>query len=235
MQPKLASVLTILAFLVASGAMFADESPNDVEAWKKAEQKFKEYYQTVDPDLHYGIFKSRRLEKFLPDWRVYVHISEIINESPNLFLVNRDGTVRNLGNSQLVEDLPTRSFQVKPIAQFVKSQAIKVTSENDAVEVAKLFEELQNASNYIGFLKINTRDFTVFDKEFMEGSYGPRKDYRYTPHAVGNGWIVVVEYIGRPAAVQEPPIYRIELDDNDRFQNIMRLSQSPQLAFPKKD
>jgi hypothetical protein len=108
------------------------------------------------------------------------------------------------------------------VAGFIRLRKIKVQSAEEAVDVAKLFEEVQGAANYVSFLMINTNDFKAFDKAFIEQQFGPRTDWKYSAEKRKDGWTVKVEYVGPPASIQMPPTYEMDLDEHQLFQDLRR-------------
>jgi len=220
--------ISVGAIALSAAAAADDAVTNDAKMWDEAEAKFKEYCKSIDPDLHYAIVRSERLEKLLPGFRVYVPIADVhlIGKS-DLFLVDRQGKVSDLGEAVWTGDNPSKSFQVKKIAAFLKLRRIKVANADDAIEVAKLFEELVQAPGYVSFLRDNTNHFTVFDKRFIERSYGPRSDYQYSATPRDGGWRVKVDYVGPPAMIQAPPKYEIDLDERQRFSDLRQYTEFP--------
>jgi hypothetical protein len=113
----------------------------------------------------------------------------------------------------------TEKYWLCPVVS--QARQIKVRNAEEAVEVVKLFEELQGAANYVAFFKINTKDFTVFDKQFIEDQFGSRIHWRYTPEArAAAGWTVKVDYTGPPAAVRQAPTYEVDVDDQQTFREL---------------
>jgi hypothetical protein len=93
---------------------------------------------------------------------------------------------------------------------------------SSAVEVAKLFEEVQSAAFYVAFLNINTKDFKVFDKALIESQFGPNTNWKYSGEKTKEGWSVKVEYVGPPASIMKPPVYEIDLDEQQMFHDLRR-------------
>src|SRR6185369_10971932 len=84
---------------------------------------------------------------------------------------------------------------------------------------------IAGAADYVGFLKINSKDFTRFDKQFLAhhaDSSSDSPDYKYTAVPVGTGWSVIVDYVGPPASIPAPPLYEIELNKNKEFVDLKR-------------
>src|SRR5690349_3526302 len=134
---RVVSTLAVIALFLFSRVLFADDNPQDAEKWKKVEETFKDYYKQIDSDLHFAVVKSRRLEKYLPDWRVYVRVADTEDGRSNLFLVNRNGTVSDLGWAVMRGDLVAKRAECKPIAEFLKSQKIAIKNRDEAIEFGK--------------------------------------------------------------------------------------------------
>jgi hypothetical protein len=222
-------VVTVLACaLCLLLARTARPEPTDEEIariWAAVEQKFVDYFKKLDPGLHYAEVRSARLRKFLPDWRVMVRTDGHLVGRSNLFLLNRNGEVSDLGEAVWTGDPDGKVFQVKRVNEFVKQRAIRVKSADDAVEIAKLIEEIAEAPDYVGFLKINSKDFTLFDKQFiaLHGGASPdNANYKYTAVPVEGGWGVIVDYIGPPASIPAPPLYEIDLNKDKEFMDLRR-------------
>ena len=166
------------------------------------------------------------MRKYLPDFHVFVRFDRHLVGESRLFLVNREAQITDLGEADWQGNPDTKCWRVARVAEFLRARKIKVQSGDDAIEVAKLFEELQGAPNYVAFLKVNTKDFTLFDKHFMERFYGPNVDFKYTSAERAGGWTIKVEYVGPPAMVREPPTYEIDLDEQHNFQDLRRYPYS---------
>jgi hypothetical protein len=225
-RKRVVAVLTCALCLVA--ARTAQPEPTDEEnarIWAAAEQKFVDHFKKLDPGLHYAEVRSVRLRKFLPDWRVMVRTNGHLVGRSNLFLLNRNGEVSDLGEAVWMGDPDGKVFRVKRVNEFVKQRAIRVKSADDAVEIAKLIEEIAGAADYVDFLKINTHDFTVFDRQFMArhgGASPDSPDYKYTAVPVEGGWGVIVDYVGPPASIPAPPLYEIDLNKDKELMDLRR-------------
>ena len=49
----------------------------------------------------------------------------------------------------------------------MKGRKIKVETAEQAVEVARLVEAIQGSPSFVGMLRLNTKDYTVFDERFL--------------------------------------------------------------------
>jgi hypothetical protein len=213
----------LLCLLVVS--LRVNGQPNPKEAanpWAQAESAIADHLKRIDPNMRSGEFASNLLRKYLPDLRLLVRFDRHYSNETRLFLVNQRGEITELPEEEWRGEPADKCFRVRHIAEFLKQRTIKVQTAEDAVEVAKLFEEIQGAANYVAFLKINTKDFTVFDKAFIEGQFGPRSDWKYSATPRTSGWTVKVEYVGPPASIQQPPTYEIDLNEQRMFQDLRR-------------
>jgi hypothetical protein len=167
-------------------------------------------------------FKSNLLRKYLPDSRLFVRFDRHLSGETRLFFVNQLAVITPLPEEEWRGNAAESCFRVQHIADFMRQRNIRVQSAESAVEAAKLFEEIQGAAVYVSFLRINTKDFTVFDTAFIEAQFGPRSNWQYTAAPREGGWTVKVEYVGPPASIQQPPTYEIDLNAQKMFQDLRR-------------
>jgi hypothetical protein len=191
-------------------------------AWAQAESAIADHLKRVDPNMRSGEFASNLLRKYLPDYRLFVRFDRHYSNETRLFFVNRRGEITELPEEEWRGNPKEECFRVQRIADFLKQREMKVETADQAIEFAKLFEEIQGGANYAAFLKINTKDFTVFDKAFIEGQFGPRTDWKYTATPRVGGWKVQVEYVGPPASIQQPPTYELDVNEQQVFQDLRR-------------
>ena len=203
----------------AAGQSTAKQETNE---WTKADTVMAGHLKQIDPNMRSAIFASALLRKYLPDFRVYVRFDRHLSGETRIFLVNRRGEITPLPNEEWRKNDAEKFARSSQVAEFLKRQKIKVESAEDAVEAARLFEEVQGAADYVAFLNINTKDFKVFDKAFIETQFGPRTDWKYSAGKSKEGWTVTVEYIGPPASIMRPPVYEISLDEKQMFHDLRR-------------
>lgn len=180
------------------------------------------HLKQIDPNMRSAIFASALLRKYLPDFRIYVRFDRHMQGETRIFLVNRRGEITPLPNEEWRGKDTEKFYRSVQVAEFVRKQKIKVQGAGEAVEVAKLFEEVQGAANYVAFLNINTKDFKVFDKAFIESQYGPMTNWKYSAEKRKEGWSVKVEYVGPPTSIRQPPVYEIDLDEQQMFHDLRR-------------
>jgi hypothetical protein len=163
-------------------------------------------------------YRSGLLEKRLPDYRFFV-ITGPYDGSSKIFAVSQLGKVVDLADG--IWSGNDSGFRLRAIPEFLKAQKLPVRNAEEAVEMARLLEEVQGAASYIGFLQLNTRDFKVFDARFISRHYGPQTDWKFTATAADGGWLVKKEYVGEPAMVRAPPTYRISVDEKRQFADVV--------------
>jgi hypothetical protein len=210
-------------FAISPPHLIGQSIPNEAtNEWTKADTAMTEHLKQIDPTMRSAIFASALLRKYLPDFGVYVRFDRHMSGETRIFVVNRRGEITPLPNEEWSRKDGEKFFRSAQVAEFIRQRKIKVQSAEEAVEVAKLFEEVQGAAHYVAFLNINTKDFKVFDKAFIESQFGPRTDWKYSARKTKEGWTVKVEYIGPPASIMEPPVYEIDLDERQMFHDLRR-------------
>ena len=216
-------VLSPLLFTISPpqtpGQSTTKEATNE---WAKADTAITNHLKQIDPNMRSAVFASALLRKYLPDFKVHVRFDRHLAGETRIFLVNRRGEITPLPNEEWRKNDAEKFSRSSQVAEFLRRQKIRVESAEEAVEAAKLFEEVQGAAFYVAFLNINTRDFTVFDKAFIESQFGPRINWKYSAEKRKKGWLVKEEYVGPPASVMNPPVYEIDLDEQQMFQDLRR-------------
>jgi hypothetical protein len=215
----MASVLGMMSPPGATGRPSESEATNE---WTKADAAAAAHLKQIDPNMRSAILASDLLRRYLPDFRVYVRFDRHMGGETRIFLVNRSGEITPLPNEEWTRKDGEKFSRSPQVAEFIRQRKIKVQSAEEAVEVAKLFEEVQGAANYVAFLNINTKDFKIFDKAFIESQFGPRTDWKYSGKKRHEGWSVKVEYVGPPASIMQPPVYEIDLDGEQTFRDLRR-------------
>jgi hypothetical protein len=168
----------------------------------------------IDPKMRHAEFQSERLSKYLPEFRVFVGFERNTIGQSSLFIVNQAAEITDLDDDDW-----------RGIAEFLRARKIQVKRQEEASEFVRLFVELQKAQNYVALLHINTKNFTVFDKRFIEFYYGPRadSDWKYSSEKREGGWKVTVTYVGDPSAsIIMPPNYEIDIDEDGNFRDLRR-------------
>jgi hypothetical protein len=235
-RTQLTVPLTLLA-IVAPTVIAASperEEPATGE-WRQAETAFRAFItplinksrkQLNDPNVQCAEFRSDLLRKYCPNLRLFVRDRAYAGSS-KIWILSRDGKILDLGEGTWRGDNTIKRFRVKEVTDFVRGRKIRIENAEDAIEVAKLVEEIQRAPSYVAFLRINTKDYSVFDKAFLTHHYGPQSNWRYTAQQSNDGWSVKVEYVGPPSMVEAPPTYEIYVDDKKNFEDIRMFTDAP--------
>lgn len=226
-QPAVELTLLAILPLTVIAASPQGEGPATDE-WHQAEATFLAYITPLinksrkdldDPNLQWAEFKSDLLRKYCPNLRLFVR-DRAYAGSPKIWILSRDGKILDLGEGTWRGDNTIEQFRVKEVTDFVRARKIRIENAEDAIEVAKLVEEIQGAPSYVGFLRINTEDYSVFDKAFLTHHYGPQSNWKYTAQQSNEGWTVKVQYVGPPSMVRAPPTYEIYVDGKKNFEDI---------------
>jgi hypothetical protein len=199
--------------------------------WEAAHGKFVEFVTPIveearerlgDPKISWAEVKNELFKKYLPDVRIYVRDGAFSGET-KIWAVTKDGRIEGLGDGTWRGVGENKWFAVEKVPGFLKGRKIKVGSAEEAVEVAKLVEKLAGAASYVGMLRLNTKDYTVFDEAFLRWMYGSEGKWKYTGAKKGEGWDVTVEYVGpQPAMIQQPPVYELVVGEGGAFEDLRR-------------
>ena len=224
------SVLGLWIACACAVTRAAETGDKDAAEWAKAEQAFVTFVTPVvkearerlkDPRIQWARVNNDLLRKYLPDVRVYIRDGAFSGEDM-LWIVTRDGTITALGDGTWRGVGGDKWRAVEKISAYIKGRRIKVESAERAVEVAKLIEFIAGAPSNVGMLRLNTKDYTVFDDGFLKWMYGSKDDWKYSAAKQGTGWQVKVEYVGPPAGVLQPPTYDLVLDGEKQFVDLRR-------------
>lgn len=212
--------------LVACSAASAAQPAADEEAWARAEREFTRFItprlealreRHQQPSIREAQYRSGPLEKYLPDYHLHV-LTGPYDGSSKIFLVSKEGKIVDLGDGSWSGN--ENGYRLQAIPAFLKSRKLPVRNAEEAVEAALLLEEIRGSAGYVGFLQLNTAEFTVFDKRFLSQHYGPQTNWKYSAEPRDQGWLVKKEYTGPTAMVQAPPVYRIEVDEQLRLVDV---------------
>jgi hypothetical protein len=130
------ALIGILAIL-PSFALAQPQQKEVANVWAKAEAKMEAHLKGIDPKMRYAEFKSERLSKYLPEFRVFRGLERNTIGQLSLFIVNKDGDIADFDDDD-----------GGAIADFLRARKIKLNSENDATEFVKFFKELQGRDEY---------------------------------------------------------------------------------------
>jgi hypothetical protein len=227
---RLTSMLALTVIAAPLGA--ANPPAGDAAAWERAEQVFRDYItphlQTArsrhgDPTIQDAEYRSELLRKHLSDFRVHVKTGPY-DGTAKIFLLSKEGKIVELGEGLWIGD--QTGARIREVTAFVKSRKLPVRNAAEAIEAARLTEELQGSAGYVGFLQLNTNGFRVFDSRFLSRHYGPTTDWKYSAEPRAKGWIVKREYVGPPAMVPQPPVYHIDVDDRQLFVDLVDVARA---------
>jgi hypothetical protein len=228
---RCAEILTFTALLFCAHARAA-ESPASNE-WTHAFLNLSNRLGKANPTMHYAEYRSPLLARYLPHLRLYASYDAHRAHVDRIYFLDQQGNVTNLpedwqGNER------EGCWRIREITDFVRQQNIRVTNAQAAVEFAQLMEDIQGAAGRLWMLWANTKHFTVFDWALLEKFHGTKTHWTYTPSPRTNGWSVKVAYVGPPGHVPAPPTYEIDLDDEQRFQDLRRYTDLDPWRFPRK-
>lgn len=225
-----AGILAAAAIAAVPLGTRGEPAADKADPWVQAERSFKEYLAPIleaarnrhgDPTIQDAEYRSELLRKHLPEYRIRVKTGPYDGTS-KLFLLTREGKILDLGETLWRGD--ASGLRVREISDFLKTRKLPVRSAAEAIEAARLTEELQGAPGYVGFLQLNTNGFRVFDSHFISRFYGPPTDWKYTAEPHAKGWTVKREYVGPPAMVPLPPVYEISVDDEKHFADLRNVA-----------
>jgi hypothetical protein len=226
----------VICFLLgaawACGSARGAEAKPDAaaEEWAQAERTFVRFVTPIleearerlkDPRIQWAQVTNDLFRKYLPDVRVYVRDGAYSGDT-KIWVVTRDGKITDLGDGVWTGVGGDQWWAVEKVSAYVKGRRIKVETAEQAVEVARLVEAIQSAPDFVGMLRLNTKDYTVFDERFLSWMYSSKDNWKYAAAKKGGGWEVKAEYVGPPAAVQKPPVYEMVLDGEKRFVDLRR-------------
>jgi hypothetical protein len=218
--------------LTCAAAAPGVENDSEAKEWADAERKFVEFVSPLlkeararlnDPHIQWAQVKNDLLRKYLPDVRLYIRDGAYTGET-KIWIVAKDGRIEDLGDGTWTGVGGNQWWAVEKVSAFVKGRKIKVENPAQAVEVTKLVEGIASSPSFVGMLRLNTKDYTVFDERFLRWLYAPRDDWKYTATEKDAGnWEVKVQYVGPPASIQQPPTYDLVLDQQKQFTDLRRV------------
>jgi hypothetical protein len=222
-------LIIAVAFLVgfaeylAPVAFAQPQEKENTNPGAKAEAKVEAHLKGIDPKLRAAELKSERLSKYLPEFRAFGGFDQDGWGVSRLLLVNQDAEITDLREENWHGEANAKYLRVPRVTEFLRAQKIKLKTREDAIEFVKFFEALQEAPSYVASLDVNTKDFSGFDKSFVEGHYSPRANWKYTSEKREQGWKVTINWVGNQAtSILSPPIYQLEIDEQGNFRDLKR-------------
>lgn len=220
----------LVSLLCLAAAPATQPGADEDAAWAAAHEKFVRFVTPIledartrlnDPHIAWARVNGDLLRKYLPEHRLYVRDGAYDGKS-KIWVVSKGGKISDLSDGMWISRGASSVYTVDRVVGFVKDQKIKVESAEQAIEAAKLVETIQSAPNFVGMLRLNTKDYTVFDENFLKWMYGSDSDWKFSAIKKDAIWEVAKQYIGPPAAVQQPPTYQITLDAENHFIDLQR-------------
>jgi len=210
--------------LAATTATRAEQPKTaDELAWEKAEQRFVKFITPIieeararlgDSQIQWSEVRNDLLRKYMPDVRLYVR-DGAFDAKTKIWALKKDGEIVDLGDGLWKGANGNQWFAAEKVMAFVKDRTIKVGTAEQAVEVVKLMEKMQESPSFVGMLRLNTKNYRVFDENFLKWMYGSDGNWKYTAEAgKDGGWVVKKEYVGpQPAMIQQPPTYDVVIEN----------------------
>ena len=190
------------------------------EEWREADQKWSAFanehmermknYDLTLPraklpnykfDMEWIEVKSKLITKYLTDYRIFA-------DRRFMFVLDKKGHIICLGETwplkRPFETAP--DFEVKKLSEFFRNLRIQVKDEGSAIDLIKLSEIIQG-NGYTDDKELERRD----------------RSWAYKVSKKDKKWYVTMRYIGPPAQIMEPPVWKIQLEQYDYLQTIKEL------------
>ena len=103
------------------------------------------------------------------------------------------------------------------MSNFLIVQKFKVDSKEAAIDLARLLEDISYAPNEVLFLRSNTKNYTVYRKDFLQHVFSSHLNWEYFGKKTKTGYKASRRYIGPEASIMEPQMFYLELDDKDEL------------------
>jgi len=225
---KLFVSLLILAVCFCSLPAGAENTPPE-NNWELALKNLREHVApiiekaetlTENKNVRLVQYQSGLLSKYLPEYRLYVVDSGLISID-RIFLLKADGTFHSLGHGHWESiDEEGTVFHSPKLNAFLAAQKFKIEDEQTAIDFAELIEELSYAPDQIGFLRTNTKNYTLYRKDLFEHVFTSHLQWEYYAEKTENGYTASRKYIGPPASTMAPQIFSLELNEKNELVNI---------------
>lgn len=193
------------------------------DAWSDADEAMTNHLKEKDIKNRPVVLASALLRKYLPDFRVYVRYDESLSTGTRIFMVNRLGEITPLPEESWTGKEGQKFLRSPSVAEFFKQQKIKVQSADEAVEVARLFEEVQGASSIVWYQKDDLNKMKKSDTSFPMLEHVPDGHWKHSAEKRDDGWTVKVRFEGPLVSIMEPPVYELDLDRQQIFRDLRRL------------
>ena len=116
-------------------------------------------------------------------------------------------------------DLPTQPPPSHKLIDFFVRQEFNVREKEDALEIVNLIEYIRLAPNKARMLKVNSKNYTLFDESLYEIFVCDKQSWELIPTKISAGWRINPKYVGHGSAM-EHPVYIIEVDNRGYFKNL---------------
>jgi hypothetical protein len=169
-----------------------------------------------DPSRQWVEVKSLLLSKWLSNSRFFIFETNQIMRS-SMFALEKTGVIVDVGSGQWSSpgDDKERIYRNAKMTNFLKQNRLQITDPNTAMSAAKLVEELSFTAQILTSLKYNTKNFRKFDRHLYECIFDRKVHWQYTAEKKDNDWIVRQKYVGPPASITMPPVWRLTVDSNN--------------------
>jgi len=206
-------LLTIPAVNQCGGA----ENKTTGADWEKAETKWeafaKEHMERMREhdatlplaklpnykfDMEWIEVKSHLITKYLPDYKIYA-------DRRFEFVLDKQGHIICLGETWPL-GRPFKSspdFEVKGYSDFIQGLGIPIEDIQTAIDMVWLRDIVQG-NGYV-------------DDEELEKRV---QNWKYEARGENGVWFIEMRYIGPPASIFEPPIWKIIVDENNKLRAI---------------
>lgn len=222
--------IIVIAMLACLSFFALAQAPQNEtrKVWAKADAAVEAYLGTFENKMRAIELTSPRMEKYLPESRVFARIDPASREAISwLFAVNREGAITDFGMVNSLQYLNPEAPNGKKLRAFIRAQMIPLKNEEAAVAFIQFFEELIDGGREVGLLKANAKDDGVFGKGLMEIKHPMHedKDWKYSSEKRAGGWHVKIDFIGDSAtSIMEPPTYEVDTDEQGHFHDFRETS-----------
>lgn len=153
-------------------------------------------------DMEWVEVKSKLITKYMPDYKIFA-------DRRFIFVLDKKGHIICLGETWPLDKVfvSAPDFEVKKYSEFVRDLKIQINDEKSAIEMVKLKEIVCDGNGYVDDKELELRERT----------------WKYRASKKNKTWYVRMDYIGPPASIMEPPVWKIELDQDDCVRVIKEL------------
>ena len=106
------------------------------------------------------------------------------------------------------------------MSNFLIVQKFKVNSKEAAIDMAKLLEEISYGPNEVLFLRTNTKNYTVYRKDFLRHVFSSHLNWEYFAEETKTGYKASRRYIGLEASIMASQMFHLKLNDKNELVEI---------------